>query len=233
MNLPTLTARQPRLDALRGAAMVWMTAYHFCFDLHQFHVLPNADFYWDPRWTMQRTAIVSLFLLCAGLAQALGEPAWPRFWRRWLQIVGCALAVTAGSMWMFPNSFISFGVLHGMAVMLLLLRVWKPAPIVCLLAGAALVAAPQFLQAPFFDTRWTDWIGLVTHKPVTEDYVPLAPWFGVMLWGYGLGRAWPALLSGDLPAFLRPLAFLGRWSLSYYMLHQPVMLGLLTLTMRA
>lgn len=94
-------ARQPRLDALRGVAMVWMTAYHFCFDLVQFGKL-NADFYRDPHWTLQRTAIVSLFLLCAGLAQALGEPAWPRFWRRWLQIVGCALAVTAGSMWMFP-----------------------------------------------------------------------------------------------------------------------------------
>ena len=226
------SSRQPRLDALRGLAMVWMTVYHFCFDLRQFRLL-DADFYRDPHWTLQRTAIVSLFLFCAGMAQALGEPAWPRFWKRWAQIVGCALAVTAGSMWMFPDSFISFGVLHGMAVMLLLLRVLKPAPIVCLLLGAVLVAAPQFIQHPFFDSRWTDWVGLVTHKPQTEDYVPLTPWFGVMLFGYGLGRWRQALLSGDLPSFARPLAFLGRWSLSYYMLHQPILIGLLTLTMRA
>ena len=212
--------------------MVWMTVYHFCFDLRQFRLL-DADFYRDPQWTLQRAAIVSLFLFCAGMAQALGEPAWPRFWKRWAQIVVCALAVTAGSMWMFPDSFISFGVLHGMALMLLLLRVLKPAPIVCLLLGAALVAAPQFIQHSFFDSRWTDWIGLVTHKPQTEDYVPLMPWFGVVLWGYGLGRWRPALLAGELPSFARPLAFLGRWSLSYYMLHQPVMIGLLTLTMRA
>jgi len=31
---------------------------------------------------------------------------------------------------------------------------------------------------------------------------------------------------------LQPLAFLGRWSLSYYMLHQPVMLAGLWLWMR-
>ena len=47
---------------------------------------------------------------------------WAQFGRRWIQIVGCALLVTAGSAWMFPQSFIYFGVLHGMAVMLVLVR---------------------------------------------------------------------------------------------------------------
>jgi peptidoglycan/LPS O-acetylase OafA/YrhL len=28
-----------------------------------------------------------------------------------------------------------------------------------------------------------------------------------------------------VPAVLRPLAALGRWSLSFYMLHQPVLIG--------
>jgi peptidoglycan/LPS O-acetylase OafA/YrhL len=31
-----------------------------------------------------------------------------------------------------------------------------------------------------------------------------------------------------VPRAARPLARLGRWSLSYYLLHQPVMLGALT-----
>jgi peptidoglycan/LPS O-acetylase OafA/YrhL len=30
------------------------------------------------------------------------------------------------------------------------------------------------------------------------------------------------------PAVLRALTWLGRWPLSYYMLHQPVLIGLLT-----
>jgi peptidoglycan/LPS O-acetylase OafA/YrhL len=34
-------------------------------------------------------------------------------------------------------------------------------------------------------------------------------------------------LSARLPAALKPLALLGRWSLTYYMLHQPVMIGVL------
>ena len=57
------------------------------------------------------------------------------------------------------------------------------------------------------------------------------PWLGVMAWGLAAGRVLlaraPALLRGRLPALARPLAMLGRWSLSFYMLHQPVLIGLL------
>ena len=230
--------RYLRLDALRGFAVVWMALFHFCFDLNYFHWI-RADFHRDPFWTGQRTLIVSSFLLCAGMGQALAlqqRQRWPRFWKRWAQIAGCALLVTIGSWWMFPLSFISFGVLHGMALMLLLLRLLGPRLNLpaCLLIGALAVLLPQLFQHPYFDTRWTNWLGLVTHKPITEDYVPLLPWIGVMLWGFALGR-WllarrPQVLGGRLPSGLRPMAVLGQWSLSFYMLHQPVLIGILALT---
>ena len=66
------SARLDRIDALRAVAMLWMTAYHFAFDLRFFGWL-DADFYRDPFWTWQRTTIVSLFLFCAGLGQAVAH----------------------------------------------------------------------------------------------------------------------------------------------------------------
>jgi uncharacterized membrane protein len=220
--------RSDRLDALRGLAIVWMAAFHFGFDLNHFGWI-RQDFYRDAVWTWQRTAIVSLFLFCAGGGQALAVMAGQRagrFWRRWVQVAGCALLVSVGSWFMFPNSWISFGVLHGIAVMLVLLRLGLARlPDVALLAiAAAAVGAPQVIQHPLFDTRWTNWIGLVTHKPVTEDYVPVLPWLGVMLLGFVVTRMKPQLWQGAAP---RPLAVLGRWSLSFYMVHQPVLIGLL------
>src|SRR3989344_5514389 len=116
--------RYDSVDALRGLAMVWMTVFHFCFDLSHLGFWPQ-NFRADPFWTSQRTVIVSLFLFCAGLGQAIAlhqGQGWARFGRRWLQIAGCALLVSAGSFVMFPHSFIHFGVLHGMAVMLLIAR---------------------------------------------------------------------------------------------------------------
>jgi uncharacterized membrane protein len=236
--------RLDRIDVLRATAMLWMTAYHFCFDLDHFGLI-DQDFYRDPFWTWQRSAIVSLFLFTAGLSQAVAVhqgQSWSRFWQRWGRVAGAALLVTAGSVFMFPKSFIYFGVLHGIAVMLILVRfstgwgawLW---PLGALAIGAKfaaplLIAALPALQV--LNSNWLNWLGLISRLPITEDYVPLLPWLGVMWWGMAAGR-WALrhrpdwLGSGDTPAsgLKRGIVVLGQWSLSYYLLHQPVMLGLI------
>jgi uncharacterized membrane protein len=238
------TQRLDRIDLLRAFAMLWMTVYHFCFDLSH-HGLISANFYDDPFWTWQRTVILSLFLFTAGLSQSVAldqGQSWARFWRRWRLVALAALLVTAGSWWMFPRGFIYFGVLHGIAVMLIIVRLtagwgnwlWPLGA----LAVAAKFLAPGVVEAApalgVFNAPWLNWLGFISRLPVTEDYVPLLPWLGVMWWGMAAGR-WalakrPAWLgAGDAPAtgVRRGLVVMGRWSLSYYLLHQPVMLGLI------
>ncbi len=242
---PDPRPRFDRLDTLRGLAIVWMALFHFSFDLNEAGYLhPHQVFWRDPFWTGQRACIVSLFLLCAGAGQAVAianGQSWPRFWKRWAQVAGCAVLVSAGSAIMFPNAWISFGVLHGMAVMLLLLRalgsvcpperVARQPAMFAALALLALVAwqLPHHVTSPFFDSRWTNWTGLITRLPVTEDYVPVMPWLGMMLAGY-LAMSWlmahrTRAVAGAVPRAAGGLALLGRWSLSFYMLHQPILIG--------
>jgi uncharacterized membrane protein len=227
------------IDTLRGFAIVWMTAFHFSFDLNYYHWL-HQDFYADPFWTWQRTAIVSLFLFCAGLGQAVAVAqgqSWHRFWKRWLQVAGCALLVTAGSMWMFPKSFIYFGVLHGIVLMLLIVRasagwgrwLWLAGAIALAMKPLAFAAHLRWPELEFLNLRSWNWLGLISRKPITEDYVPLFPWLGVMWWGMAAGQ-WVLVRRRDwarhpMPAMAAPLAWLGRWSLSWYMLHQPVLIA--------
>ncbi len=230
--------RFDRLDALRAIAILWMAAFHFSFDLDHYG-FTRQDFYRDPFWLNQRTCIVSLFLFCAGFGQAIAfesQQAWPRFWRRWLQVASCAVLVSIGSWFMFPRSMITFGVLHGIAAMLIVTRLtarWRNWlwPL-----GLIAILLPTVVQQPFFDTRATSWVGLVTAKPVTEDYVPIFPWLGVMWFGVAAGqwilahrRGW---VAGAWPRMLGPLATLGRWSLTFYMLHQPILIGILELAKR-
>jgi uncharacterized membrane protein len=231
--VPAASVRFDRLDALRGVAIVWMALFHFGFDLAHFKLLdPPQNFYRDPFWTTQRTVIVSLFLFCAGLSQAVALKAgqgWPPFWRRWAQVAACAVLVSMGSSAMFPNSWINFGVLHGIAVMLILCRLAAPLGAWLWPLGVAAMAAPRVFQHPLFDERWANWIGLVTRRPQTEDYVPVLPWLGVMLFGLAAGqwvlRHRARWLTGPLLRAANPLAALGRWSLSFYMLHQPLLIG--------
>jgi uncharacterized membrane protein len=165
--------------------------------------------------------------------------SWQRFWRRWGQIAGCALLASAGSALMFPNSFIYFGVLHGMAVMLIVVRLtaglrawlWPLGAAAIAMKTIAAYAISTGVWSQLLNEKWINWLGLTSVKPITEDYVPLIPWIGLMWWGMALAQWWLARSASRPPAhqtispFLRPVATLGRWSLSYYMLHQPVLLG--------
>ena len=63
--------------------------------------------------------------------------------------------------------------------------------------------------------------------------MPLLPWLGVMWWGVAAGR-WllahrRAGSTARLPRAARRFAALGRWSLTFYMVHQPVLIGALLL----
>jgi uncharacterized membrane protein len=253
VSLPSATPRYAAVDLLRGLAMVWMTLFHFSFDLQHFGYL-RANFYGDPFWTVQRAAIVTLFVFCAGLGQAIAVQqgqSWARFWKRWLHIAGCALLVSVGSKFMFPDSFIYFGILHGMALMLIVVRVaagagagrwlWLLGCVALVLPWAAGQMHRQWPGLDFLNGRAFNWLGLISRKPITEDYAPLFPWLGVMCFGLAAGlwllrhqadalqRCSDALCQGALAAPLRGLAWLGRWSLSYYMLHQPVLIGAFSL----
>jgi uncharacterized membrane protein len=225
----TTSQRFDAVDALRGFAMVWMNHFGYW----------RQNFLADPFWTWQRTVILSLFLFTAGLGQAVAVhqgQSWQRFWRRWAQVAVCALLVSVGSYLMYPSTFIYFGVLHGMAVMLIVVRLtagwgrW-----LWWLGGLAIAASYTMIiiadysiltrdTADFLNSKALNWLG----------FVPLLPWLGVMWWGMAAGNwvlhnrvAWLSLPSSSVITAIKPLKAMGRWSLSYYMLHQPVMIGAL------
>jgi len=241
MAKPALRRQQaPRvegLDALRGVAIVAMVVYHFCFDLRYFGVA-RWDFEHDIRWLAARTLILSSFLLIAGISAALArrDPAADARWPRHVAVIGgAALLVTAASAMMFPRSFIWFGVLHAIALSLLLARPLVDRPRAAVAAGVIVIAAGVMLSSQHFDNRMLGWLGFMTGKPMTEDYVPLFPWSGVLFLGIAAGHALVAsnfTMLAPLARMPRALRFLGRHSLAVYLVHQPLLLGGLGLAVR-
>lgn len=228
------TARVASVDALRGIALCLMFVYHFAFDLRYYGAL-HADFETDPFWLGFRALIVSSFMAVAGVSLVLAARngmSGKRFLRRVGFIAAGALAATVASWLVFPATFIYFGILHCIAVASLVAWPVRRFPMLAGAIGAAVIIAGLALASPVFDARAWSWIGFMTHKPATEDYVPLAPWAGVMFAGIAAGHA---LLRSDFRLFAALgrspawLLWLGRHSLIVYLVHQPVLLGVLWL----
>jgi uncharacterized membrane protein len=230
--------RLPIIDALRGFAVAQMIVYHFIYDLNYFGWLDLGMTRNQP-WLGWRTAIVSQFALLVGVSLVLRlahKPGWRDFAVRWAQVAAAAALVSLGSWSMFGPRWIYFGILHFIAVALIVGRLLAPLREWNLLLAAAALATWWFHLDPAFNSAPANILGFVTIKPRTEDYVPLFPWIAATLAGLGLGAWWQrrgfALaprwqrLNADPP---RLLVLLGTWALTVYLVHQPVLIGLLWL----
>jgi uncharacterized membrane protein len=231
---PAPIGRLDAIDAARGAALCAMIAYHFCFDLRHFGLLA-ADFEHDPFWLGARALILGTFMALVGVSLVLAERAGAStasFWRRLGVIAAGAGAVSLASFVVFPQSFITFGVLHCIAVATLLSRPLVTKPGLALALGVAMIGVGNLVSHPVFDAPALSFIGLRTSKPLAEDFVPLLPWAGVTLLGAAAARyaltphATAALARLPVP---RSLAWMGRHSLAIYLVHQPLLFGLLWL----
>jgi uncharacterized membrane protein len=230
--------RLPLVDALRGFAVAQMIVYHFIYDLNYFGWV-RLVMTRDQPWVGWRTMIVSQFLLLVGVSLVLRlatKPLWRDFWLRWAQVGGAAALVSAGSWLMFGPRFIYIGILHFIAVALIVGRALAPLREFNLVLAVGAFGAWLLLRDPAFNAFPANLLGFVTIKPRTEDYVPLFPWIAVVCVGLGLGALWQRRGFALSPLWQRanaspprPLVLLGTWALTVYLIHQPIVIGLLWL----
>jgi uncharacterized membrane protein len=230
--------RLPWLDIAKGIALLAMASYHFLWDLSMFGYLdPGTPATGWPR--IYARSIASTFLFLSGFSLVLAHGngiRWNRFWYRLATIVGSAALVTAAFYFFVPEGLVFFGILHAMAAASLIgLLFLRPPPAITILVAGAAFAAPHYLSSEMFNHPALWWIGLSTETRQSFDYVPLLPWLCPFLLGIAAGRI--ERISGWLrqnapvekrPNWVtRPLSFLGRHTLVFYLVHQPVLMAIL------
>lgn len=226
------------IDYARGVAIIAMAIFHFTWDL-EFLGFVERDLTATFEWKTFARCIASSFLFLAGLSLILGHDPNIRarsFAKRLIWLVGAAAIISAATYYAMPGASIFFGILHSIAAASVIGLFLRKLPAIVLLILAVLVfLAPFYLRSEFFDAPLLWWVGLNANIPRSNDYVPLLPWLAPFLVGMATAKVLRAkglferLRNQQSPPsnlISKVLSFLGRHSLATYLLHQPILLGL-------
>lgn len=229
------------LDILRGFSLVSMVIYHGMYDLVVLFGI-NAPWYFSWQGFVWQQSICWTFILVSGASLHFSRKPY----RRGLQVLGCGLAVTLVTYIAMPSQLVLFGVLHFMGFAMLITAALLPLMKKILpLAGAAVsfvifmavynvpwgyigVFGKVLFELPtwLYSQSWAFPLGFPTAAFMSSDYFPVIPWLFLFWTGWFL---WAAV-GGSIPATDKKpgiLARVGRHSLLIYMLHQPVLYGVM------
>lgn len=236
---PQSTAK-PRIvffDTLRGFTVISMVLFHASYDLAYIY---GVDIPWFTQGMFQdiwRNSISWTFLLIAGWMCLFSRNNLKR-----ATLYGAvALAVFAGTSIAAVDTPVSFGIIYCMAACTLVFWITKPIlehvhPVLGAALNMIAFAATYGIPKMRYTIGGLAWLGFPSYTFSSGDYYPLLPFVFIFLAGYFLGCIFNRYTEETYPAWMKrdyvhPLTFVGQHSLMVYVLHQPLVLGALTLVM--
>ena len=225
------------LDELRGLCVVLMVIYHA---LYTFAGIFGMSWAIKLFWLCSplEPFFAGIFIALCGVSCRLSKSNR----KRGLLLAAVAIAMTVVLLAAMPDQVIWFGVLHCLAVCILLFALLRPlldrvpplvGVIVCAVLCALLWTVPTVFGGRFL--LWPLPTALLTCKwlfPLgfgyiySADYFPLIPWVFCFMGGTFLGQWKERLPAWCYKRHLPPLAFAGRHSLIVYLVHQPLIIGI-------
>ena len=225
------------LDALRGFSIIIVILIHLTYDLVVLYDIWDLKHPWLFDLGQDWGGVA--FLVLSGICVTLGS----RPIKRGVTVFGCGMLITAVTAGMYFLGFadqgiiIYFGVLHCLGICMVLSPQLKKLPVWLLGSlGVVMIAAGLYLvNNVSVDFPWLIPFGVPSRTFVSSDYFPLLPNLGYFLVGIFLGKTIYRNKQSLLPAvntenpIIRFLNFCGRHSLLIYLLHQPVLSGVIAL----
>ena len=221
------------LDALRGVCILCVIVVHFLFDLSCFGGLDLTL----PAWyVFIQEYGGAIFVVLSGVCVTLGSKSV----RRGLIVFACGMLITAVTYGMYrlgmsgADVVVKFGVLHLLGVCMLVYPAFKKLPPAALaLLGLAIAITGYAIRGVVVPQHWLFPLGLTYEGFTSSDYFPLFPQLGYFLIGAAIGKTAYREKRTFLPGAFQqtPVArffcWCGRQSLFIYLLHQPIVYGLI------
>ena len=217
--------RIDELDSLRATALVMMLVLNFVTDLNHFGIMNTET--GDQWWWLARIA-ASLFVGISGVSYFLAHRLEYDFTKtsgRTKRLIFWAFVITIITYIFEPSAYVRFGVLHLLALASIVAFPVARKPEFALGIGLILLIIPLSSNSNLV------WLGLRETGFLAVDYFPLNPWLGIFFIGLALAsRIYPE--GKPLTEIQWPEKWLwfGRNTLTIYVIHQPILIGLLVLT---
>ena len=212
------------IDMLRGAAIICMMLFHFLYDLQEVYGVSIPS--WDGFWYYEGKLTAGIFIFLAGISSTMSRNNA----KRGLQILGAAMIITVSTYIYDPSSYIRFGILHLLAICMILYHCIKHLyPVLYIALGILSIGLGAYISTQIGTSIWGIPFGLLPKDFVSIDYYPLFPWIGIFCFGIYLGKT----IYKDRTSLLHRaykdhlLASMGRHSLFLYLIHQPIFLLIL------
>ena len=246
--MTTSKLRYNLIDAIRGLTIISMILFHTCWDLVYFGVL-SPDFMKAIPAIVWQKSICCTFIFISGFVFCLGK----NHVKHGLVTLGCGILITLVTCILMPDSRDIFGVLWLLGIstfigiimekilrkndaavqVVLILNLIFFILTLNLVKGYIGIGSIIFINLPtsLYKDYFTTLLGFPFGGFFSSDYFPILPWSFLYICGLCTylilckkeGAMKP--LTKDVPA----LSFIGRHSLLIYMLHQPLVFGLLYL----
>jgi len=243
-NTASVSRRLTFLDTLRGLAVILMTIYHIEYDLVFIFGAPWLSEFYFKQMEFASWIFTAPFVFLAGITVRFSrEPA-----KHGAKLLFIASGFTLVTAFIFPGSAIYFGILHliasGMLLYSLCSKVINRIPWwVGLILSALIFSFTYNIPKGFLGFEWLRIelpaaltgnsllypFGFISRSFSSVDFLPIFPW--VFLFFCGVFTGW-LVTERKMPEFAYrdlcpPLSWLGRHSLVYYIVHQPVIYALL------
>lgn len=237
------------LDTIRGITILSMIGFHTCWDLMFFGLGVTPEFLYGTGAYIWQQSICWTFIFLSGFCFSFGK----HHLKRGLMALGGGIIITAVTCLLLYDERDIFGVLWAIGLstlIMILLDKILPKSRICGVIGLIISAGL------FFVSRGVNYgylgfekivictlpKGLYSGYPMTllgftdptfysTDYFSVIPWFFLFSAGYFLKKSLnekvfeKSVFRLNIP----PLSFLGRHSLLIYMIHQPIVYGIILL----
>jgi len=221
-----------------------MICYHFIFDLAYFGAY--SENMYRTSWQLVARSIGTTFILVMGVSLTLRysqleakldrKQLFLKYLRRGAVLFGWGMVITAVTYFVVGRGYVVFGILHLLGVSAILAFPFLRSRWASLVGGVVALGVGVYLGGTKMLAPWLLWLGVPQFGRYMVDYYPVFPWLGFALLGifagltlYPRGVRRFALADLSQRAPVRALAFLGRHSLFIYLIHQPILFGVLIL----